>query len=162
MKLLRIQIPVPVGTCDFAGVVRSRAVHTARHALIETSQAFPDCFNDIEGLLTPAAWRTLRYSTPVRWALLCDRSFDPRQELIDLAASAADQGLSCELISADPLDTAAEIRETLIEADPDASKAIWALTSYIQSILHHREQEIVDLAWWEQRVWRDLLGPLGP
>ena len=162
MKLLRIQIPVPLGTCDFAGVVRSPTVHTARHALIETSQAFPAIYNDIEDMLSPTAWRALRYSRPVRWALLCDRSFDPRAELIALGASAAAQGLPGELIGADPLDAATEIRQTLTEADPDASKAIWALTSYIQSILHHREVEIVDLAWWEQRVWKDLLGPLGP
>lgn len=161
MRLIRIEIPVPVGNCDFASVVRSSTVHTARHALLETSAAFPAIYTDAEDLLDPTAWRALRFSIPVRWALLCDRAFDPRRDLIDLAANAAEQGMLSEWILADPHDTAAGIRRALDEADPDAAKAVWTLVSYIQSIqLSH--SDVLQRAWWERRVWRDLLRPYGP
>lgn len=161
MKLIRIEIPVPIGSYDFAGIVRSPTVHAARHALLETSAAFPAIYNDSQDLLDPTAWRALRYATPVRWALLCDRAFDPRRELIDLAASAADQGMLAEWILADPHETAAAIRCALSDADPDTVKAVWALVSYVQSIqLSHAE--VLARAWWERRVWHDLLGPNGP
>ena len=161
MKLIRIEIPVPIGCCDFAGIVRSPTVHTARHALLETSVAFPAIYNDAQDLLDPAGWRALRYAMPVRWALLCDRAFDPRPELSDLAAGAADQGMLSEWILADPHETAAGIRCALSDADPDAAKAIWTLVSYVQSI-QLRASEVIVLNWWEPRVWRELLGPYGP
>lgn len=153
-----ISHPATLGRYPFHYIVRSPDVHNAHDALIQSNRYFGDAFHDCQDLFEPPAWRLLRYSMPIRWALLADERFDPRQDLATLAASTADQGVPAEWLNADPGDTAAGIRQSVSDCDIDAAKASWVLLSYIQSI-RLDPARVLDLRWWEQRTWLELLAP---
>ena len=148
-----------LGHYPFHYVVRAAEVHDAQDALVRSYDYFTDTFNDAHDFLRPTQWRLLRYAMPIRWALLADQSFDPRSEIIQLAASAAESGIPAELLGGfDPKDVAIQIRSDLSDADVDMTKAIWTLVSFIQFI-KLPPPATLQLEWWTRPVWHELLLP---
>ncbi|HVT30338.1 MAG TPA: hypothetical protein VHE81_20175 [Lacipirellulaceae bacterium] len=113
---------------------------------------FGDTFVDALAAMHPDEWRLLVFSSPVRWALLCDPAFDPRSELAKLVETG-----SCDVprewFPEAPLAIASGLIERILDDDVDAYRAVWLVVSFVQS-LKSDAATLRSVEWWRPQWWR--------